>query len=286
MSERVLRVFPRRTKATPTDELAFIGGPGLFLPPGDEIDAVHISITFIADADKAMNGLRQAWEHHYPGKVRYGGPALGILHTSNAGEPTFVPGMYLRQGYTITSRGCPNACPWCMVPDWEGDLREIRPVPEGHIVQDNNLLACSDRHVELVFEMLTHQRRAAKFGGGFEAERVTPALVEQLQALRIEEIWLAFDDEFSREAVVRAIGLLRKAGLTRRQVRCYVLAAFEDDDTPAAAEARCEDMLGAGALPFAMLYQPPGCRTYRGEWAAMRRKWTRPAAMLARKGMM
>lgn len=279
---RILRVFPRRTKATPTDELAFIGLPGLFLPPADTIDAVHISITFHADAGDSMNGLRTAWEHHYPGKVLYGGPAFGLIHASNR-EDTFVPGRYLRLGYTITSRGCPNACPWCMVPVWEGQLREIRPIPDGYIVQDNNLLACSDRHIELVFEMLTHQRRAAKFAGGFEAERVTPALVTQLQALRIKEIWLAFDDEFSRDAVVRAIGLLRKAGLTRRQVRCYVLAAFEEADTPAAAEARCEDMLGAGALPFVMLYQPPECRTYRGEWAAVRRKWTRPAAMLARK---
>jgi len=34
----IARVFPRRTRATPTDELAFIGEPGLFPP---EVDAVH-----------------------------------------------------------------------------------------------------------------------------------------------------------------------------------------------------------------------------------------------------
>ena len=36
----IARVFPRRTNATPTDPLAFIGYPGLFPP---EVDAVHVS---------------------------------------------------------------------------------------------------------------------------------------------------------------------------------------------------------------------------------------------------
>jgi hypothetical protein len=39
---RIARVFPRRTNATPTDSLAFIGGPDLFAP-SLEIDRVHIA---------------------------------------------------------------------------------------------------------------------------------------------------------------------------------------------------------------------------------------------------
>lgn len=34
---RIIRVFPRRTKATPDDSMAFIGEPGLFTPEVDEI---------------------------------------------------------------------------------------------------------------------------------------------------------------------------------------------------------------------------------------------------------
>ena len=33
----IARVFPRKTKATPTDSLAFIGEPPLFLPDADEV---------------------------------------------------------------------------------------------------------------------------------------------------------------------------------------------------------------------------------------------------------
>ena len=46
MSERIIRVFPRRTRATPTDALAVVNrSPELF----DEADEVHISVAFTWD---------------------------------------------------------------------------------------------------------------------------------------------------------------------------------------------------------------------------------------------
>jgi len=39
----LVRVFPRRTQATPDDDLAFIGPPPLFLP---QIQEIHISVAF------------------------------------------------------------------------------------------------------------------------------------------------------------------------------------------------------------------------------------------------
>jgi len=45
---KIVRVFPRRTTATPTDEMAFVGDPP---PPAfrPEADEVHISCTFTWD---------------------------------------------------------------------------------------------------------------------------------------------------------------------------------------------------------------------------------------------
>ena len=49
--------------------------------------------------------------------------------------------MYMKPGYVITSRGCPNRCWFCAVPKREGyQLREL-PVTDGWIVADDNLLA-------------------------------------------------------------------------------------------------------------------------------------------------
>lgn len=266
----IVRVFPRRTKATPTDELAFVGDPPLFRPDADE---VHVSTAFTWDKPEAER-LARAWEAYYPGRVNLGGPAF----EADGGD--FIPGRYLRHGYVITSRGCPNRCPWCLVWRREGGIREL-PIRDGWDVQDNNLLACSDAHIEQVFDMLGAQGRRVRFTGGLEAERLTDARIEQLRSLSIEELFVAYDARPRWAATEAAILRLRSAGLSLRQVRCYVLCGF-GGDTPAEAEARLEHVLRVGSLPFAMLYQPADKYIeYPRDWRALQRKWTRPAAMLA-----
>ncbi len=271
---RILRVFPRRTKATPTDELAFVGEPGLFLP--ENIDEVHVSVMFTWDIAEGER-LKRAWEHHYPGRVQIGGPALG-----DRGDG-FVPGRYLKPGYTITSRGCPNRCKFCLVPQREGVIRELDPIPEGHIVQDNNLLACSDTHIDRVLRMLADQPRAAVFSGGLEAERFTHGRCFDLfRSVRVRELWFAYDRPGTWQGAEKAIRLASYWLQNPRKIRCYVLAGYGDDD-PQAAEERCKQVMEAGGLPFMMLWQPPDeFREYGREWPAAQRKWTRPAAMLAR----
>jgi hypothetical protein len=62
---RVIRVFPRRTNATPIDDLAAVGrGPELF----DEADEVHISVAFTWDKPAAER-LAKEWEHVAPVKI-------------------------------------------------------------------------------------------------------------------------------------------------------------------------------------------------------------------------
>jgi hypothetical protein len=67
---RLIRVFPRKTKATPTDELAYFGPPDLFT----EADRVHVSVTFTWDKPAAER-LADQWRHVAP--VEVGGPAYG-----------------------------------------------------------------------------------------------------------------------------------------------------------------------------------------------------------------
>lgn len=120
----ILRVFPRRTSHTPTDDMVWIGEPGLWKPPADE---VHISISFTWDKPEA---LASAWRQYYP-TVKVGGPAI------NGEGNGFEPGMYLKHGITITTRGCPNKCSFCLVKD--APFREIAIKP-GWVIQDNNIL--------------------------------------------------------------------------------------------------------------------------------------------------
>ena len=123
----ILRVFPRKTNATPQDDYTAIGSPGLFIP--EDISEIHISVTFTWDLQFAEI-LADQWSRY--GHVKIGGPATGMR-----GE-NFTPGLYLKHGYTITSRGCHNHCWFCSVPKREGSLREL-PITKGWILLDDNV---------------------------------------------------------------------------------------------------------------------------------------------------
>jgi len=260
---RIARVFPRRTSYTPTDELAFVGPPPLFRPQADE---VHVSCVFTWDRPEAER-LAAAWRHYYP-VVKLGGPA----YDNPGGE--FTPGLYTKQGFTTTSRGCPNNCSFCLVPKREGKLRELEVRP-GYAIQDNNILAASRRHFSAVCEMLRSQRRAARFIGGLEAARLTDWHAEQLRGLRIRELWFACDSDAATKPLRRAIDKLR--WLPRSKLRCYVLCGYRGQSIEQARQ-RLQAVWDIGCEPFAMLYRPEGKKAeYPPEWKRLARQCSRPA---------
>lgn len=261
----IARVFPRTTKATPRDGLCFFDAPGMFLP---EINEVHVSVVFTYDLPRA-EWLADQWRHIAP--VKIGGPAL----SEPGGE--FIPGMYIKPGYVITSRGCPNRCWFCSVWRREGQsIREL-PITEGNNVLDDNLLACSDEHIRAVFAMLKRQKYGRPmFTGGLEAKRLKPWHVELLADLKPESIFFAYDTPDDYEPLVDAGKMLREAGLKiRHPNRCYVLIGYKGD-TFEKAEKRLIDTIKAGFMPNAMLYRDETGQVDR-DWARFQREWLRPA---------
>lgn len=270
MGTLIARVFPRRTAATPTDELAYIGEPGLFLP---EVDEVHVSCTFSFDLPNAER-LADAWSKRGYA-VRIGGPAMG-----DPGD-AFVPGRYLKYGHVITSRGCPNRCWFCEVWKREGDIREL-PITDGWLLHDNNILACSENHIRAVFSMLGRQKHPVEFPGGLEAARLKPWHVELLAQLRPKQMFFAYDTPDDYEPLVMAGKMLREIWTdTSKTLRCYVLCGYPGD-TIEAAEKRMLQTREAGFWPFAMLYVDRSGRAPRHSgWPQFQRCWARPAIMSA-----
>lgn len=201
----IARVFPRRTQATPDDPLSFVGvetPPLLTLP---EIDEVHVSVAFTYDRSRAE---KMAYQWEAVGvPVRLGGPA----YDDPAGE--FVPGLYLKRGYTITSRGCNNKCWFCMASKREGQLRELE-IKDGWDILDNNLLQCSEAHIRSVFEMLHRQSHRPKFTGGLEAKELKPWHCELLREARPERMYFAYDTPDDYEPLVMAGRMLIETGIT------------------------------------------------------------------------
>jgi hypothetical protein len=271
---RLIRVFPRRTKATPNDDLAYFGPPDLFA----RADEVHVDCTFTYDKPAAER-LAEQWRQVAPVKV--GGVAYG-----DAGAE-FVPGKYIKHGYTFTSRGCPRRCWFCSV--WKRDpVPRLLPIQEGWNVLDDNLLACPRPHVEAVFHMLRRQRRRVEFTGGLEALALEDYQVGLLADLKPRpSCCFAYDPGDAFETLQSAGRRLLAAGFTAasHRLRCYVLIGYPKD-TFAAAESRLWAIAGVGFTPMAMLWRPETPSQDRWtpspDWRAFQRRWARPAIIHAK----
>lgn len=259
----MIRVFPRKTKWTPTDALAFIGDPPLFRPQDDL--PVRVSVTFTWDMNEGQR-LYRAWSAHYS-DVQIGGPAFG----DPGGE--FEPGKFIKQGVTITSRGCLKRCAWCFVPNREGSVRELQ-VKDGWIIQDNNFLACSMEHIKVVIEMLKHQKHPAEFKGGLDATLLTESHLSLFDEIRIKAMWFACDTPAGIKPLERAARILD--GISQNKLYCYAMVGH-NGETLADAERRLEYIYKLGFLPFAQLFQMDRGWEYPQEWKRFARKWSRPA---------
>jgi hypothetical protein len=267
-----LRVFPRRTNATPDDDLVHIGGMDLF-SHHLEVDKVHISVSFTWYLPVAEK-LHKEWSQIAPTEI--GGPAAG-----QRGE-AFTPGLYLKKGYVITSRGCPNKCWFCGVWRREGEtLREL-PITDGWNVLDDNLLACSELHIKAVFSMLARQGRRPCFTGGLEAARLASWHIEELARLKPAEMFFAYDTPSDRDPLYEAGEKLMAAGFrTCHPLRAYVLIGYPGD-TFEKAEYRLFDCIKAGFTPMAMLYRDEtGGRD--AAWVKFAWPWARPAVIYAKR---
>lgn len=270
---RLMRVFPRQTRATPTDDLVRFGPPGLF----DEADEVHISVTFTYDKDKAEH-LAEQWRWVAP--VKIGGVAYGDTSLE------FVPGRYLKPGYTITSRGCPRRCWFCGVPKKWPTINYL-PVYDGTNVLDDNLLACKRDHFDAVMAMLRRQKLPPngriEFSGGLEALSLQDYHVDTLASMKPRpNLFFAYDPGDAFETLESAARRMIEAGFTAasHRLRTFVMMGYPKD-TLELAEKRLRQMTDIGFTPFAMLWKPETASQMKyapgPDWKRFQKTWARPA---------
>lgn len=268
----MIRVFARHTNKSPTDKDAYYSGPQLWQLQTDM--SVFVSCTFTYDKPRAEQ-LAEQWDKAgYP--VRIGGPAY-----NDRGGP-FIPGVFVKQGCVITSRGCDNKCWFCSVPKREGQIREI-PITQGYDVLDNNLLQCSEQHIRAVFQMLKNQKQRAMFTGGFEAAKLKDWHVNLLADLKPETLFLAYDTPDDYEPLRIAAKMLIPHVFTEasHKLQCYVLIGLPKDTIPE-AQKRLNQVIELGVSPFAMLYRDE-IGKIDPTWSAFRRVHCRKAIIHSRK---
>lgn len=260
---RIARVFPRKTSASPSDNLAFFGPPTAYIR---KLDEVHISTTFTYDKEKAEQ-LAESW-FKICKNIKLGGPAYNDFGSD------FIPGKYLEKGYVITSRGCNNKCWFCDVPKREGKIREL-PITEGFNLLDSNILACSDSHIKAVFKMLSEQKERSILSGGLEAKILKQWHVNLLWDLRPQRMYFAYDTNDDLDPLIEAGKKLRYADFSRQHLYCYVLIGFPKDDFKD-AEKRLIEAWTAGFTPMAMLWKNKKGEV-KEDWRKFQRVWARPA---------
>lgn len=241
----------------------------------DEADEVHISVAFEWDLRRAEYLFNQ-WKVVAP--VKIGGPALN----EPGGE--FVPGLYLKKGYVLTSRGCPNRCWFCKVWIREGGkIRELK-INEGYNILDDNLLACSTPHIKTVFKMLKKQNEPIEFTGGLEAAILKKWHVKELFKLKPKQLFFAYDTPNDLPPLIEAGKLLKDAGFKWPILRAYVFMGWPDNkerglkaDTFENAEKRLWQTIKAGFMPMAMLMRDPVTGESSIKWKRFQREWALPA---------
>ena len=156
------------------------------------------------------------------------------------------------------TRGCPNNCPWCIVPKMDGnDVRHVADLEDFWSGQkvvrllDDNIMADSD-------EFIRDCEQLSKAGvrviwEALDIRLVTKETARALATVKIgKTLHFAWDGPSQDQAVSRGIAYLRNAGIKPYRLMFYVLVGF--NTTKAYDLHRIYSLRDMGANPFVMPY--------------------------------
>lgn len=152
------------------------------------------------------------------------------------------------------TRGCPNRCPWCVVPKKEGEIRAHADIEEfakhkDVVLLDNNVLAHD--HGIAQIEKIARLGLRVDFNQGLDARRIDNGVAKRLASLKwLKPLRLACDQKGQIDSIRKAVELLRWHNCTPRAYFVYVLVKDVDD-----ALERVRFLKGMGLDPFAQPYR-------------------------------
>lgn len=136
--------------------------------------------------------------------------------------------------YGFLSRGCPRACPFCIVAEKEGrrsvkvaDLSEWWNGQKNIELLDPNLLACGE-HLELL-KQLADAKASVNINQGVDCRMLTEDNINALNQVNIKMLHFAWDLMKESDSVLKGLELYARRGAIRdeRKRRVYVLVNFD-----------------------------------------------------------
>lgn len=161
--------------------------------------------------------------------------------------------------YGFLTRGCCNACGFCIVSEKEGrcsykvaDLEEFWRGQKKIKLLDPNLLACRDR--ESLLQELIKSKARVDFTQGLDARFINDDMMKLINQVKVQSIHFAFDFMKNEKAILRGLECFnRHYKKSRWNLNCYVLTNY--DTTPHEDWYRVRKVQELGFHPYVMIYQ-------------------------------
>jgi hypothetical protein len=132
-----------------------------------------------------------------------------------------------KQSYGFLTRGCPNKCSWCVVPEKEGYIKKHADIDEfarhqNVVLMDNNVLA-SEFGISQI-EKIIKLKLKVDFNQGLDSRLIDKNIAKLLSKVNwLSPIRLACDTVSQIPHIINAVSLLRWNNATPRKYFCYVL---------------------------------------------------------------
>jgi hypothetical protein len=150
---------------------------------------------------------------------------------------------------TVASRGCPENCPWCIVPAMWGTTFTLLPeFPLRPVLCDDNLSALSIQYQTHIIE----RYRAADMplmdaNSGFAPRSFDGGTFERWSEILRGPWRFGYDTLKERADVQAMMSLLRSRGVRPRKIQVYVMIGHEPPDT---CLQRIQEVIAWGGEPY------------------------------------
>lgn len=136
--------------------------------------------------------------------------------------------------YGYLSRGCPNNCPYCVVPKLDGnsvrkvaDLKDFWNGQKYIKIMDANLLGLNDRMVVVdLLEQLIESKAQITFVQGLDIRLMDDDIIDLLLRMRVKTMHFAWDDPRDKIIPQKLQHFRDRTGWDHHKVTVYVLTNF------------------------------------------------------------
>lgn len=228
-----------------------------------QYDRVYMSkvfdSTYTPDMDEPLNareiikgGTGYGLDNRLPEEIEHCEPDYSLY-----------PELTKDTAYGFLTRGCPNACPFCIVSCKEGrvsrnvaDLSEWWSGQKKIVLMDPNLLACRE-HMELLGQ-LAASGAPVDINQGLDARLLSQDNIRALNQIRIKEAHFAWDLMKNSKQILQGLNLWKRYGKKNRHGKwgtVYVLVNFDTAMDENLYRIYTLDRMGFD--PYVMIYDKP-----------------------------